>query len=425
MTKPSTATSPAPTSHRAPDQPGVPKPGDGTTTSTPVFEQLKRAPVVPEAVLRRHHAYCAIDTRFRAAARLQQALWLKSRNVATAVDLHPDADSFLGSMLSHKAARAGKNFLSLDIHQLAIQETLFCEPDAAIDPERLMSNALTSMALCMNLIGPLRLNHDLATAVFRILFPDFVHTVQAIQFEHTPSGRDREDPRWLMDRSAVDFAVHATSPDGEPGIIYGEIKLSEATMTAARMRDRYGEASHQVRLYCDPDSSTLRSVAIEQLWREHMLAQLAVDNGVTPRALFTAIAPQLNRNAQVAFKLYEAELLDVDQREPDRVAFAPLTLETFIRAIAQAGAHELAQALWGRYCDLGPVVHLAMQEYAADDIPSSIPEQTPALCSKTPPPPPVTARRAKQTARRGNTNSASAADGETPLADISNQAVAS
>jgi hypothetical protein len=101
-----------------------------------------------------------------------------------------------------------------------------------------------------------------------------------------------------------------------------------------------------------------------------MLAQLAVDNGVTPRALFTAVAPQLNRNAQVAFKIYGAELLDADQRESDRVAFAPLTLEALIQAIAQAGASELAQALWERYCDLGPVVGLAMQEFANDDMPS-------------------------------------------------------
>jgi hypothetical protein len=346
-----------------------------TTSSTPTFEQLRRAPVVPDAVLKRHHAYCATDTRFRAGARLQQALWLKSRNIATLADVRPDNDGFLSSILSIDAARAGQNFLSGDIHQLAIREWLFSEHDAAIDPERLFSNSLSSMPLCFSLMGPMALNLDLATATFKILFPAFAESVQRVVFEHAPSARDRTDERWLGDRSAVDFAAHVTAPDGEPGIIYGEIKFSEAATTAARMRDRYSQASKQVRLYRNPDSATLRSVAVEQLWREHMLAQLAVDNGVTPRALFTAVAPQLNRNAQLAFKIYEAELLDADQREPDRVAFVPLTLEAFIQAIAQAGACELAQALWGRYCDLGPVVRLAMQEFANDDIVSS-PSQT-------------------------------------------------
>ncbi|MFX8106702.1 hypothetical protein ABTK92_20750, partial [Acinetobacter baumannii] len=76
------------------------------------------------------------------------------------------------------------------------------------------------------------------------------------------------------------------------------------------------------------------------------------------------IGPRLNRRVQAAFRVYEAELLDADQREPDRVAFAPLTLETVIEAVAAAGAPDLAQALWGRYCDLDQVYRLSMQEFA-------------------------------------------------------------
>jgi hypothetical protein len=121
-----------------PSHPTIPETRtDHPYSSIPTFTQLTRAPLVPEAVLKRHHAYCAIDTRFRAAARLQQVLWLKSRNIATAADAHPDKDGFLGSILSADAARAGQNFLSADIHQLAVREWLFCEPDAAIDPVRL------------------------------------------------------------------------------------------------------------------------------------------------------------------------------------------------------------------------------------------------------------------------------------------------
>lgn len=334
------------------------------------FTQPPRAPLVPDSVLKRHGAYCAIDTRFRAAARLQQAIWLKEQNIATAADDHSarNIHSFLGSVLSADAARAGKNFLTENIYRLALREWLLCEDDAAIDPERLFGNALSSMPLVFNLFGPLALDLKLATSVFRELLPGFVHKVEQIIFEHSPG---RRNDRFLSDRTAFDLAVRVITPDGEPGTIFCEAKLSESMEgPAARMRDRYNEAAKAVRLYRDPDSAILRSVAIEQLWREHMLAQLAVDNDVTPRAVFMAIGPRLNRRVQAAFRVYEAELIDADQ--PDRVAFAPLTLEAVIEAIAVAGVSELAQALWGRYCDFDRVYQLSMQELAGDGPTSSV-----------------------------------------------------
>lgn len=332
---------------------------------TPTFRQFTRTPLIPEAVLKRHGAYCAIDTRFRAAARLQQALWLKEQNIPTLADGSTKPHSFLGTILSADAAHAGKNFLSPEVHRLALQEWLLCEEDAAIDPERLFGNALSSMPLAFSLFGPLALNTKLATTVFRNLLPDFVQSVQRIIFEHSPG---RRNSRFLADRTAFDLAVHVTTPDGEPATIFIEVKFSESMEgPAARMRDRYNEASSQVRLYRDPDSAILRSLAIEQLWREHMLAQFAVDQEITSRAVFMVIGPRLNRRVQAAFRVYEAELLDADQREPDRVAFAPLTLETVIEAVAAAGAPDLAQALWGRYCDLDQVYRLSMQEFAGSE----------------------------------------------------------
>lgn len=237
---------------------------------TPNVKQLARTPLVPEAVLKRHGAYCAIDTRFRAAARLQQALWLKNQNIPTLADDRAKSHSFLGTILSPEAARAGKNFLSPEIHRLALQEWLLCEDDAAIDPERLFGNALSSMPLVFNLFGSLALDLNLATTVFRILLPDFVHSVQRIIFEHSPGRRNKN---LLADRSAWDLAAHCMATNGEPATVFIEVKFSESMEgPAARMRDRYNEASSQVRLYRDPDSAILRSLAIEQLWREHMLA---------------------------------------------------------------------------------------------------------------------------------------------------------
>lgn len=325
---------------------------------------LPRIPLVPESVLKRYGAYCAIDTRFRSAARLLQCLWLKDQGIPTAspAPVGKPTNKAFASILSPEAARFGKNFLTPAIHRLALQELLLREDDAAIDEDRLFGNALSSMPMVFNLLAPLALDRDLATAVFRRLLPEFVHSVETIIFEHSPGRREN---RFLADRTAFDAAIRVTTPDGEIATVYVEGKYSESMDSAiARMRDRYNEASRQVRLYRDPDSALLRSSALEQIWREHMTAQLAVDHGVTPRAMFIGIAPRLNRRVQAAFRVYEAELLDADDRDNDRVAFMPLTLEAVIEAIADAGATEVAHALWKRYCDFTEVYRLSMQELA-------------------------------------------------------------
>lgn|GEM_PF-674905 len=335
-------------------------PADPPTSS---FVQLARTPLVPESVLKSHGAFCVIDTRFRAAAQLLQCIWLRDHNIPTASSGArgtADGVSVFGNILSPEAANAGRNFLSPAIHRLALQEWLMCEEDAAIDDERLFGNALSSMPLLMNMFGPMATDLKLATSVFRALLPDFVHSVERIQFEHSPGRRDE---RFLADRSAFDLAVHVTTPDGERGTVFIEVKYSESMEgPAARMRDRYNEASKQVRLYDNPDSPILRAAPIEQIWREHMLSQLAVDNGITPRAVFLAIGPQLNRRVQGVFRVYQGELINVDRQGTDRVPFIPLTLESVIKTIAAAGAADHARALSDRYCDFERVYRLSMQQ---------------------------------------------------------------
>lgn len=168
----------------------------------------------------------------------------------------------------------------------------------------------------------------------------------------------------LNDGTAYDLALDVTIADGEQGTVYIEVKFSE-TMDgpAARYRERYDVASREVGLFIDPDSAMLRSLALEQLWREHQLAQLAVDRGITARAMFVAIGPRLNRRVQVAFQCYANELIPEDDIGDDRVRFRAITLETVVDAIREAGAVEHAQALWRRYCDFERVIHLAMAEY--------------------------------------------------------------
>lgn len=320
------------------------------------FNQLSRTPFISDTVAKHYDSHCLIDSRFRRAARLLQILWMRDQGIPNAaVD---ERGAHLGSYLRADAAEAGRNFISPQVHLLALRELLLREEDAAIDEDRLITNTLSSMPLVFNALGPLALDTKLATAVFRQLLPEFVHSVERIAFEHSPGRRDE---RFLADRSAFDVAVHITTPDGEAGIVYAEVKYSEELSgPVARWRERYDQALKEVRLYKDPESALLRSAPLEQLMREHCLGQISVDLGITPRAMFIGIAPRLNRRAHAAFRVYANELLPVADDDPTRVRFQHFPLEMFIDAIDVAGDRETADQLWRRYCDFQRVYDAAL-----------------------------------------------------------------
>ena len=333
----------------------------------PADRPLIRLPHLPAKLLKRHACFIGTDTRFRAAARLLQSLHREAAGIP--IGLHTSISGTkrrrvrLGSRLPLYAAQTGRNFISPDIFRLVRRELVLREEGAAIDEDRLFCNLLSSMPLTFNVFGPLALNLDLATAVFRQLLPSFVHAVTAIGFEHSP-GRGR--PEYLHDGTAFDAAVHIVTPDGEPGLVFVEMKYSEGmTGPAAAHRPRYDAASRQVRLYRDPDSSALRSIALEQIWREHMVAQLAVDLEFTPQAHFVAIGPRLNRQVTAAFQAYADQLAGPEPEDTSAVGFTALTLEIVVDALAAAGATEPAALLRQRYLDFDRILDLALAE--ADD----------------------------------------------------------
>jgi hypothetical protein len=337
------------------------KASSGNPTSRPKHAQLTRTPWVPERLLQEYGGLCAIDSRFRRAARMLQIFWMRDHGIPSAI-VDNKRDTHLGSYLSADAAEAGLNFLTPQTHFLALREMLLREDGAAIDEDRLVANSLSSQPLVFNAFGPLALDVKLAAGVFCELLPDFVHSVEKVVFEHSPG---RRDDRFLADRSAFDVAMHVTTPEGEPGIVYVEVKYTEdLTSSPARWRDRYDTALKEVRLYKDPNSPILRSTPVEQLAREHMLSQLAVDNGVTPRAMFIAIGPRLNRRVNAAFRVYANELLPVDDADPSRVTFRHFTLEAFIDAIDVAGDQSTADRLWQRYCNFQRIYDAALSVLA-------------------------------------------------------------
>ena len=59
-------------------------------------------------------------------------------------------------------------------------------------------------------------------------------------------------------------------------------------------RPRYDGASRDSGLYNDPHVTALRESPIQQLWRQHMLAELARQHGDYDEGFFIVITPELN-----------------------------------------------------------------------------------------------------------------------------------
>lgn len=313
-------------------------------------------PLVPERLLRQHHVLERNDTRFRAAARLLQALWRERRKLPEGH--HTNAAGTLrrlGSRLAADAARNGANFLTPEIFGQARLDLAYREPAALIDAERLWSNMLSSMPLAFNLLGPLKLDTKLARRVFNQLVPGGVKHLSHIQFEHSPG---RGDPIFLADGSAFDAFATTRAPDGAKTFIAIEVKYSESLHEPeARLRPRYDEFSRDCGLYAEPDDAALRKNPLQGLWRGHMLAQSMVDAGLYDRGVFVLIAPRQNRDVQRAARAYAKRLTNAD----GKVAFLNVELEDAIDAIRTGGAPDLAAALRERYVDFTPVHDLVRQ----------------------------------------------------------------
>lgn len=101
----------------------------------------------------------------------------------------------------------------------------------------------------------------------------------------------------------------------------------------ARLRQRYDEASRQSGLYTDPDATALRENPIQQLWRQHMLAELARQRGDYDEGTFVIIAPKLNHRVHRAIGRYRTHLADGE----GRTRFDAITLKAFVEAIRTGG----------------------------------------------------------------------------------------
>ena len=350
--------------------------------------RLSHAPVIPDAVRRQHVAFIAGDTRFASAARLLASLWRADHNLPCGLHVELGSGTKTGKTrklragwrLRREDALAGLTFLAPEIAAYVHRALILREPGAMWDEAKILGHLLSSQGLALNLFVPMALDLGLATRVWSCLLPDFVHQVTHLKFETSPG---RGDERYLHDGTAFDLQLDIITPDGEAAFIAIELKFIEQMIgPSASVRVRYGEVARASGLYRSPDDPLLYRPGLEQLRREHTLAQLMVDQGHASRALFILTGPALNRRVGASAKVYANTLVAPLGATPDRVGFVHLTLETILEALAHSGAEDHARAIHKRYLAFNRVASVAL----GDVPPQTEPPGTPSSPLALPPP---------------------------------------
>ena len=313
-------------------------------------------PIVPVELLK-HYAVHERDTRLKSCARLLAAIWLRRQDIPTGHHRGRDGRARrLGSRLSPAAAQAGRNFLTPTIAQLAHQVIAYREHGALYPADQILGNALSSASLCINMMAPLVMNRDLAARALRQLLPTLgIERVTGIRFEHSPY----RSPSSRLDQTAFDCVCWYVGTAG-PGVIAIETKYTEGLHDSAPCEPgRYDHLAESSGLFKAPYHAALRVNPLQQLFREHLLAQAAVMRGDWPAATtFVSMGPAVHERLKRQADLYRSFL---NPPVEGQVPFVHLTLDAFVAALAAAGDPGLAQMLFERYLDWGQVDRLVAE----------------------------------------------------------------
>lgn len=85
-----------------------------------IGKPIHQLPLIPAGVLKKHRVHEPLDTRFRSAARLLQAVRRENRDLPIGSYLGDDGKRRkLGSRIAEAAGKAGGNFLTPEIAHIA------------------------------------------------------------------------------------------------------------------------------------------------------------------------------------------------------------------------------------------------------------------------------------------------------------------
>ena len=297
------------------------------------------------------HAPVSGENAWRRVLRATQSTWREGRGLDAAEITVGGARRRLGSRLTDHDAEAGRNFLTETTWQRVQKELEANEaaPSAArkmMTATRLKDNLLSSQPLCFNLFAELSADLGLATRALRLVWPDVIGRVEAIEFEWSP-GRD--DETYLGNRSAFDVAVFYSAAGGRRGILGIEVKYHEdLRAVGGELRDRAVEVAHDAGLPLDVADPTWSRAPLNQLLLDHLLALSITQHQKRPwgTADFCLLYPAVNAACHAAVAEYRGRLGYLP-------AFHATTLETLIGALRSTTEEPWVEAFHDRYLAYG------------------------------------------------------------------------
>lgn len=207
------------------------------------------------------------DMPFTARMRRHQS-WYRSAILKAPFGTGPQQSNqnYYGNMLDSKPAAEGKNFLTPSIFQVAQARV---EESGLVEKFRLFHNMLSSQPMCFNIFGPLVLDIDLATRLFKRVFPGEVKKVLRVVIEYAPEPKSL----YLNDNTAFDAFIEYEREGGGFGFFGIETKLTEPFSQKHYDSPNYRRwMKTYPRVFNPGTDNSVDDVPHNQLWRDHLLA---------------------------------------------------------------------------------------------------------------------------------------------------------
>ena len=240
------------------------------------------------------------------------------------------------------------NFLDDDIASYAVERAEQVQAEGGtLDYDRLMRNMLSSMPLCFNLFGYLRMHPVEAAKGLAATLDLDIEEILDMVVEWTPNPDAH-----LGDRTAFDAFIHYHSSDGRHAFLGVETKYTERFSPERYESPRYDAVTQ------DPKSgfkAGAEKVLVEsptnQLWRNALLAHSLRLTDEFDDGHVVVLSCEGDKSAESAIKGLEEQL-----DEPSSLLRA-VTYEKLISRLSDdAALHSWAGKFQRRYLDLSPVM---------------------------------------------------------------------
>lgn len=279
----------------------------GSSETPPISDPTPNTAVVDTPTL---GPQCPSDDPFTARMRRHQS-WYRAHilHVPFGVGPKPTSTTQYGNMLTLADGKAGRNFLTPEIAEVA--RARVAEGAGAVEPFRLFHNMLSSQPMCFNLFGPLVRDTALAARLLPTLVPERDAEVTRVLLECAPEPA----ADYLGDRTAFDAFIEYRTPDHRLHALGIETKLTESFSAKVYDREEYRRWMNVPNRPWLPDADArVEAVEHNQLWRDHLLAVAVRHQAGSPYAtsrLLVVHHPEDRRCVQVCAG-YRALLRDGD-----------------------------------------------------------------------------------------------------------------